>query len=104
MTWSDPIVDEVRRARMPREDLDDFFSVPNTARVDFVPENVFFAENVNPRSKHELAAHLRTVNAPPRKRTRDFLYISLCITAIDPQRVQFHQLASVVFVDSFDRG
>ena len=40
------------------------------------------------------------VNRPPGERTRHFGHVFLRVAAIDAQRVQLHQLAAVVFVQS----
>jgi hypothetical protein len=49
-------------------------------------------------TKFTLAA--RSLDRPAGKTAGDFLDIFLCITAVHPKRVQFHDLAGIVFVDT----
>src|SRR5262245_29045565 len=42
----------------------------------------------------------RLENRPTGKATRDFLNVFLCVTAINTQRMQLHQFASIVLIDS----
>src|SRR5262245_3330076 len=42
----------------------------------------------------------RLENCPAGKTTRDLLNVLLCVTAINTQRMQLHQFASIVLIDS----
>src|SRR5215213_8329946 len=48
---------------------------------------------------HGCAATTWLKDGPTSKTTGDFLHVFLCVAAIDAQRVKFHQLACIVFVD-----
>src|SRR6185503_16738311 len=45
-------------------------------------------------------ATTRSEDGPTGKATSDFLHVFLGITAVDSHRMQFHQLARVVFIDT----
>src|SRR5262249_48615179 len=51
-------------------------------------------------SGHCGRAAARLEDGPTGKATRDFLHVLLRVTTIDSERVQFHQLARVVLVDT----
>src|SRR5262245_30916895 len=89
-------------ARMVGQNVDHGLAITDTAGIDFVTENEFFSVIVHPWTEHELAAQLRPVNGPARKGPRHFLDVLLRIAAVNTQRVQFHQLPSVILIDTFD--
>src|SRR5262249_48791330 len=85
---------------MPRENIDHPHSVTDpTARRDCVAENRLASAVVHPRTKHKSASLKGSIDCPAGKASSYFLYVLLCITAVDAKRVKLHQLARIVLID-----
>src|SRR5436305_10946573 len=90
--------DEARCRWLTRDDVQYVLAVDfAAARWQLVPEHHLRTSVVRFRSEDELPA-LRDCDAPPGQRASDFDDVMLCIPAIDAERVQLHQFASVVLV------
>src|ERR1700686_3940858 len=66
-------------------------------------ENEFsreFARIPSHQSSRCRASAARLKDGPASEATRNFLHVFLCVSAINAERVQFHQLARVIFVDA----
>src|SRR6185503_16750 len=119
--------DKFRGRRMMREYVEHHQSVFHTTTGrNLVPENSLLAvvmrahveEERSSSPAHRIAhscialtvarhgriqsgsAATRLEDSPTGKTTRHFLHVFLRVTTIDSERVQFHQLARVVFVDT----
>src|ERR1041385_5057618 len=55
---------------------------------------------MNPVIEPEFRLALRRANRPTRKASRHFDHVLLGVSAVHAERVQFHQLAAVIFVES----
>src|SRR5689334_16188293 len=85
---------------MPRQQVDDAQSVAEAAACGNCNAKYNFAVRVmHPRTEDECAALIRTINCPARKAARHFLNVTLRVAAVNAERVQFQQLACIVFVD-----
>ena len=65
-----------------------------------MPQHVFGARLVHARIELESPTFLRFFYGPAGEYAGDFGHIFLGITAVDSERVQFHQLAAVILVES----
>ncbi len=113
--------DELSGRRMMGHDIQNhqpvFFS---TTGRDLVAQHNLFAVVVHRGHKSEgariLAQHVQTPavharvrrnpgptrrnDGPTREATRDFLHVFLGVAAVNAERMQFHQLARVIFIDA----
>ena len=64
------------------------------------PSTTFCAGVVQPRVEREAAALPRVVDRPPREGARDLGHVLLRVAAVHAERVQLHQLAAVVLVET----
>ena len=93
--------DEFCGGRMRGEDFQHFFAVLDAAvGGDDVAEDDLRAVVVT--AGHELEFAGLRVDAPAGEAAGDFLHVLLRVAAVDAERVQFHDLAGVVFVDAAD--
>src|SRR5262249_60526355 len=70
------------------------------ARFDHVAEHDFLAGIVEARIEPEAAAKPRVLDRPPREGARDLGHVLLRVAAVHAERVQLHQLAAVVLVET----
>ncbi len=85
---------------MPGENVQHVLAVfPTTARFDLVTEHDLLARIVHSRLEAEAATLARTGNGPTGKAPRHGDHVVLRVAAVDAERVQLHQLATVVLVD-----
>ena len=86
---------------MRGQDVEHFLAIVLAAAgLDLVSEHDLLAVVVHARLELEAAALPRVRNRPTRERARHFLHVLLRVAAVDAKRVQFHQLARVVLVQS----
>src|SRR5688572_17499415 len=112
--------DELRCRLMARENVEHLQTVIETAaRGNLVTEHDLLAVIVCSRVEEKRTrnparglasqrvysrrAATRLKDGPTCKATRNFLHVFLRVTTVDTERVQFHQLARVVFVDTAAR-
>jgi hypothetical protein len=93
--------DEARGRRVAREDLDHALAVVTPAAGrDPLTEHDFLAAVVHARPEDEVPVGLRPVDRPAGERAGDLGDVLLCVAAVHAERVQLHQLARVVLVES----
>src|SRR5438093_12148258 len=81
--------------------VEDLQSIVHTAaRRNPIAQDRFLTGIVNPWLEIELRFALQPSNSPASEATRDFLHVFLRVTAVDAQRVEFHQLARVLLVET----
>ena len=66
--------------------------------MNLLPKHVFGIRIVQPFVELEICILPRLVNGPAGKASRHFRDVFLRVTAVHPERVEFHQLAAVIFV------
>src|SRR6266566_9345829 len=91
--------DEVSRRRTPRQDVEHILGVfhPASSR-ELVAEDDLLSSVVHLRTENEAATLCRWLDRPAGEGARDVDHVLLRIPAIDAQRVELEQLASVVLV------
>jgi len=90
---------------MRGQDVEDLLTVLlSAAGFDPVAKHQLLAVVVHPRLEAEAAALAGVRDGPARERARDFLYVLLRVAAVDPERVELHQLACVVLVQPARRS
>ena len=90
----------MRRVRIASEQGKDLFAIPHPAGIDPVPQYHLWIRVMQTLVEPELRVALRLPNGPPGEAARHFDHVLLRISAIDAQRMQFHQLAAVVFIQA----
>src|SRR2546425_8592816 len=85
---------------MSSEQVQHFASFFFSIRFDAVPEKDLVARLVNPLFKSKAAALLGLFKSPSGKTSRALSDIFLSVAAVDSERVQFHKLAPVVFIQA----
>ena len=83
---------------MAGQHADGVFTLLHTTADKAAAQQGFATAVMQPLGKPEAFALLQT-NAPARQNTGQLAHIGLRIATIKAQRVQFHQFASVVFID-----
>src|SRR5579872_3471795 len=68
--------------------------------LDFAAEDKFRSGFVHARLVFEITALIWFIDRPAGENIRNFGYVALRIAAIDAERVQFHQLTTIIFVES----
>src|SRR5262249_1997675 len=92
---------QTRRRWLPCEDVEHLLAVGlAAARFDHVAEHDFLAGIVEARIEPEAAAKPRVLDRPPREGARDLGHVLLRVAAVHAERVQLHQLAAVVLVET----
>src|SRR5215204_1317398 len=95
--YRQPVFDSTARGDLVTED--GLLTIIMHTRVEEeragVPTSRFIHHRV-----HNGSATARLKNGPTGKASRHFLHVFLCVTAIDAECVQFHQLTRVVFIDA----
>src|SRR6185369_12853165 len=108
---------ELRRRRVMGQDVEHRQPVfDSTTGWDLVTENCLLPVVMHARVEeertgisatgfthhriHGRSATARLKDGPASKAARYFLHVFLCVTAIDAECVQLHQLARVVFIDA----
>src|SRR5258706_16472960 len=91
---------------MLRQYLEHARSIVNAAACrDRDAEHGLHAVIVHPGAINKGAPLKRTIDRPAGEAARALLHVLLSVTAVDPQRVEFHKLSSVVLFDArFSRG
>src|SRR5689334_3535477 len=93
--------DESRGRGVIREQIEHFVAVMLAAAgFDVTAKYDFLALVVQLRHESEAAPLTRICNRPAGERARHLRHVLLRVAAIDAQRVQLEQLASIVFVQS----
>ena len=89
---------------MTGEDVEHLLAVGFAAAgLDDVAEHDLLTRIVQPRIEGEAAALARLVDRPAGEGARDFGDVLLRVAAVHAERVQLHQLAAVVLVQSLWR-
>ena len=83
--------------------MEQFAAFEFTAVLELLPERLLGAGLVAVGVEFETSAALRALDGPAGEDARYLRYVCLGVAAIDAERVQFHQLAGVVFVQSLGR-
>jgi hypothetical protein len=92
---------EVRRGRMPRQNIQHLLAVFDAAAGrDHVAQHDLLALVVQLVVVEEAAAFTRLLNAPAGEAARHFGDVFLRVAAVHAERVQLHQLAPVVLVQA----
>ncbi len=89
---------ELSRARMMHEQIDDLLAVLHSARVNLFAEHNFRIGVVQTIVKFEIGVLPRFLDGPTGEAARHFRDVFLRVAAVDTERMEFHQLASVIFV------
>src|SRR5262249_8537464 len=88
------------RCRMLSQEIDDAETVfHSSSRRDAIAKNDLLAGVMDPRLEIESAFAARLANWPAGQATGHLLDGTLRVTAVNPEGVQLHQLAGVVFVE-----
>src|SRR6185437_13067547 len=92
--------DEMSGRRVRREDVEHLLAIAHAAAgLDAVPQDDLFAIVVPARIEGEAAAVTRLLNRPAGEGASNFGDVFLRVAAVHAERVQLHQLASVIFVE-----
>src|SRR5260370_15294058 len=84
---------------MVRQDVEHLLGIIFSATCrNYLTEHDFLALVVHFVVVEEASTLLRSLNRPARKAARHFDYVLLCVSAVYAQRVELHQLASVILV------
>src|SRR5262249_9664169 len=70
-----------------------------TARRNRSPENYLGSLIVHPRAKDKSTVLIRAVDSPTCEAARHLLDVLLSVSSVDSERVQLHQLSSIVLID-----
>src|SRR5207253_7071356 len=93
--------DESRGCRMRCQNVQHAFAVRDAAAgQNFVTEHDFLTVIMQSRPIEKETLLVWLLNGPATEATRDFLYVLLCVSAVDAERVQLHQLARIIFVEA----
>ena len=90
----------VSGVRIARQNIQDFFAVFHSTGVNLMPEDGFRAVVVNAIVEEEFGVAARLLDRPSGKGLCDIDDVVLRVAAIDAERVQFHQLAAIIFVQA----
>src|SRR4051794_14479333 len=85
---------------MMRKHLQRFHAFALATFFELLPEHDFFARLVPALIELEFPTLLRLLDGPPGEDLRQFGYVLLRVAAVDAQRVKFHNLARVIFIQS----
>src|SRR5260370_19868828 len=85
---------------MMHEQINPSLDVLHSASMNFLPHHDLRVGSVKPVIKLEIRILPRLVNRPASKAARYFRDVFLRVAAIHTERVQFHQLASVIFIQT----
>src|SRR5882672_9566497 len=84
---------------MTHEQLDDLLAVFHAAGVNLFPEHILWVRIMQPLIEFEIRVLPRLVHRPAGEAARDFGDVFLRIAAVHTECVQFHQFASIIFVE-----
>src|SRR5262245_23480772 len=86
---------------MRRENVEDSLAIRDaTAGKNLVTEDNFLTVIMQSGPIQKQSLLVRLLNGPAAEASRYFLHILLRVSAVDSERMQFHQLARVVFVQT----
>src|SRR5579884_3666142 len=88
---------------MMREHVEDFHALLLAVFLDLFSDHRFFARLVHTRLVFEITTPARLLDGPPGENARYLSHVLLRVAAVDTERVQFHQLAAVIFVQTTAR-
>src|SRR5207237_10798631 len=72
----------------------------SAAGQNFVTEHDFLTVIMQSRPIEKETLLVWLLNGPATEATRDFLYVLLCVSAVDAERMQLHQPARIIFLEA----
>src|SRR4051812_11582129 len=90
----------MRGCGMMGEHLQRFHAFALAALFELLPEHDLLARLMPALIEFEFSTLLRLLDGPSGKHLRQFGYVLLRVAAVNAQRMEFHNLACVVFIQS----
>src|SRR5579863_324187 len=90
----------VRRVRIAGKQIEHLFPIPHPAGIDLVPENHLRIRIMEALVKPKLRVSLGLANGPAGETARHLNDVFLRISAVNAKRMQFHQLAAVILIQT----